>query len=368
MLICIMGMYICFAVKFLYPLVKALGFTSWTTGNTFYATCIGFLFFTIIPLLLLKDLSRLGFVSTLGMFAVMLLLILTTVAIPLDNQIKEKPATLWKVDWLLHKDTTVLIFMEQFGVFLTGFMGHHTICSIENSLTNKKEMNKVINWSFAVVVFLNIWFIFAVYIGYGGVQCTNLFGIPGNDTYNECFYTDNKDDLYINLFSQKNSGFAFWLIVAGSINECISLVMTLPLIHFFLRDLTWGIYLKFKDNFKTDKNDIPKWFINTHLIFWLISSCMALFLEKQILQFLTFIGSFAVPFVQLVLPIVLNMELTEGIGYYVSFGCLKKKISKFPLKEKQSTNLFWILAMNIVLVFGLIQIGLSLKILFDIVS
>merc|ERR1711976_1003281 len=107
----------------------------------------------------------------------------------------------------------------------------------------------------------------------------------------------------------------------------------------------WGIYLKFKDNFKTDKNDIPKWFINTHLIFWLISSCMALFIEKQILQFLTFIGSFAVPFVQLVLPILLNMELTEGIGYYVSFGCLKNKISKFPLKEKQSTNLFWILAM-----------------------
>jgi amino acid permease len=65
---------------------------------------------------------------------------------------------------MLHKDTTLLIFLEQFGVFLTGFMGHHTVCSIENSLTNKREMDKVINWSFVVVVFLNIWFILAVYI------------------------------------------------------------------------------------------------------------------------------------------------------------------------------------------------------------
>jgi hypothetical protein len=231
-----------------------MGLVAWTKSNTFYAICIGLVFFTIIPLLLLKDLSRLGFVSTLGMFAVMLLLILTTIAIPLDNQIKEKPATLWKVDWMLHKDTTMLILMEQFGVFLTGFMGHHTLCSIENSLINKKEMNKVINWSFTVVVLLNVWFILAVYIGYGGVQCTNLFGIPGNESYNECYYTDNRDDLYINLFSQKKSGFAFWLIVAGSINECISLIMTLPLIHFFLRDLTWGIYLKFKNKSQLDKS------------------------------------------------------------------------------------------------------------------
>jgi hypothetical protein len=160
----------------------------------------------------------------------------------------------------------------------------------------------------------------------------DYYKIPGNESYNECYYTENKEDLYINLFSQEKSGFAFWLIVAGSINECISLVMTLPLIHFFLRDLTWGIYLKFKNNVQSDKSDIPKWFINSHLIFWLVSSCMALFLEKQILQFLTFIGSFAVPFVQLVLPIVLNMELTEGIVYYISFGCLKRKTSKFALK------------------------------------
>jgi hypothetical protein len=318
---------------------------------------------------LLKDLSRLGSVSSLGMCAVMLLLILTTVAIPLDKQIKEEPATLWKINWMLHKDTTLRIFMEQFGVFLTGFMGHHTVCSIENSLKNKKEMNKVINLSFAVVVFLNVWFIFAVYVGYGGVQCTNVFGIPGNELYNECHYSDNKNDLYTNLFSQEKSGFAFWLIVAGSVNESLSLIMTLPLIHFILRDLSWGIYLKFKNNFQPDNNDIPKWFINTHLIFWLISSCMALFLEAQILQFLTFIGSFAVPFVQLVLPIVLNMRLTEGIAYYVSFGCIKKT-SKFSMREKHetSTNLFWILAMNTVLVFGLIQIGLSFVILHNIIS
>merc|ERR1719453_2194440 len=363
-------MYICFAVKFIYPLIEGLGFTSWTKGSNLYTICIGFIFSTMIPLLLLKDLSRLGFVSTLGMIAVMLLLILTTIAIPLDKQVKEKPATLWRIDWMLHKDTTMLIFMEQFGVFLTGFMGHHTVCSVENSLINKREINKVINWSFTVVVFLNIWFILAVYVGYGGVQCTNLFGILGDERYNECHYTANREDLYTNLFSQEKSGFAFWLIVAGSINECISLVMTLPLIHFFLRDLTWGIFLKFRNNFELDKSNIPNWFINSHLIFWLISSCMALFLEKQILQFLTFIGSFAVPFVQLVLPIVLNMELTEGTAYYVSFGCLKRKIPKFCLKESQetSTNVLRILAMNVILIFGLIQIGLSFKILFDIVN
>jgi hypothetical protein len=122
-----MGMYICFAVKFVYPLVKGVGFTNWTEGNTFYSVCIGVISFSIIPLLLLKDLSRLGFVSTLGMFAVMLLLILTTIAVPLDNQIKEEPATLWKVDWMLHKDTTMLIFMQQFGVFL---------CNIQSTFHN----------------------------------------------------------------------------------------------------------------------------------------------------------------------------------------------------------------------------------------
>lgn len=370
MLICIMGMYICFAVKFVYPLINGLGLTTWTKGDTFYGICIGFISFSVIPLLLLKDLSRLGFVSTLGMFAVMLLLILTTIAVPLDNQVKEKPATLWKVDWMLHKDTTILIFLEQFGVFLTGFMGHHTVCSIENSLTNKKEMNKVINWSFSIVVFLNIWFILAVYLGYGGVQCTNLFGIPGNELYKECYYTDNREDLYTNLFTKEKSGFAFWLIVAGSINECISLVMTLPLIHFFLRDLTWGIYLKFKNSLSIDKNNIPKWFVNSHLIFWLISACMALFLQKQILQFLAFIGSFGIPFVQLVLPILLNMELTNGIFYYISFGCLKKKTSKFPLGEEsnESNSLITMLIMNTVLIFGFIQIGLSFKILLDIIQ
>jgi amino acid permease len=60
MLICIMGMYICFSVKFVYPLIKGLGFTTWTKGKTFYTIGIGFISFTIIPLLLLKDLSRLG--------------------------------------------------------------------------------------------------------------------------------------------------------------------------------------------------------------------------------------------------------------------------------------------------------------------
>jgi len=371
MLICIMGMYISFAAKFVYPLIKGLGLISWTEGDAFYRIVIGFIFFSTIPLLLLKDLSRLGFVSTLGMCAVMMLLILTTVAVPLDNQIKEEPATLWKMDWILHKDTTIVIFLEQFGVFLTGFMGHHTVCSVENSLRNKKEMNKVIYWAFFIVAFLNTWFILSVYLGYGGVQCTNLFGIPGNKLYNECYYTSNKEDLYTNLFSQKKSGFAFWLIVAGSINECISLIMTLPLIHFFIRDISWGVYLKFKKRLSIDNTNIPKWFLNTHLLIWLISAFMALFLEKQILQFLTFIGSFGVPFVQLVLPILLNMELTDGILYYISFGCLKKKTSRFSLREsenKYSNNLLRMLVMNTILIFGLIQIGLSFKILLNMIS
>lgn len=372
MLICIMGMYISFAVKFIYPLIKGLGFTSWTKGDTFYRLSIGFIFLTIIPLLLLKDLSRLGFVSTLGMCAVMLLMILSTIAVPLDNQIKEKPATLWKMDWMLHKDTTILIFLEQFGVFLTGFMGHHTVCSVENSLINKKEMNKVINWAFTSVAFLNTWFILSVYLGYGGIQCTNLFGIPGNKLYNECYYSSNKEDLYTNLFSQEKSGFAFWLIVAGSINECISLIMTLPLVHFIVRDITWGIYLKFKNISGIDQTSIPKWFINSHLLVWLTSAFMALFLEKQILQFLSFIGSFGVPFVQLVLPILLKMELSDGIFYYISFGCLKKKISKFPLKEgsnnEHSNNFLRMLIMNTILIFGLIQIGLSFKILINMLN
>jgi hypothetical protein len=305
------------------------------------------------------------------MCAVMILLILTTIAVPLDKQIKEEPATLWKVDWMLHKDTTVLIFLEQFGVFLTGFMGHHSVCSVENSLMNKKEMNKVLNWAFSIVVFLNTWFILSVYIGYGGVQCTNLFGIAGNNQYNECHYSTNKEDLYTNLFKQKESGFAFWLIVVGSLNECISLIMTLPLVHFFLRDITWGIYSKFKNSLNTSNTDMPKWFIYSHLLVWLTSAFMALFLEKQILQFLTFIGSFGVPFVQLVLPILLNMELDDGILYHISFGCLKKKMSKFPLDgklgEKHSNSLIRMLVMNTVLIFGLIQIALSFKILFNMI-
>jgi amino acid permease len=365
MLICVLSMYICFAVKFTYPFLKGVGLASWVEvgADTFYRVFIGIIFVSVLPLLLLKDLSRLGPVSTLGMFAVMLLLISSTIAAPLDKQMYEEPATLWTIDWMLHKDTDLLLFLEQFGVLFTGYMGHQGICSVENSLNIKSEMEKVINYSFSIVMVLNTWFILALYVGYGGVQCTNLFATEPKEKY-----TENKEDLYTDLFSQEKSGFAFWLITIGSVSECISLIVTLPLVHFFLRDLTWSLYLKLK-NLESTSTSIPSWFINGHLFFWLLATVMAVFLEKQILPFLSFIGAFAVPCVSVVLPVLLTMELNHGILYYLSFGILPKKICKFgnsSLKlnaNKSFNDTLFMLFMNILLAFGSVQIALSFKIL-----
>jgi len=222
---------------------------------------------------------------------------------------------------------------------------------------------QVINYSFTIVMVLNTWFILALYVGYGGVQCTNLFASKSEEKY-----TENKEDLYTDLFSQEKSGFAFWLITIGSVSECISLIVTLPLVHFFLRDLTWSLYLKLK-NLESTSTGIPSWFINRHIFFWFLATIMAVFLEKQILPFLSFIGAFAVPCVSVVLPVLLTMELNHGIFYYLSFGICSKKICKFgnnspKLNAKKSfNNILFMLFMNILLAFGSVQIALSFKIL-----
>lgn len=370
--LCVMAMYICFSIKFTFPLFRAIGGS--LSDTTYYNIAVLILFFIYIPVLLLDDLSVLGFSSAVGMVAVIMLIVLSSIACPLDKQLNLPPATEWKMDYGLHKDTNFITFFTNFGILFMVNNCHFSVSSVHNSLLNKKNIKKAIFWSFKIIVILNLWFSIILYVTHSGVQCTNLFGSSG---YDQGYFDGQKKDataLYVNLFSRTRSGISFWFIVVGSLCQSVSISMGQPIIHFFMRELSWSVYQRLRD--KELNTVMPSWFFRGHLIFWFFSTLIALFLEKQIIKFMSFVGSFTTPILQLILPVLLSMQINHGIQYYSSFGCYNKRICKFQYDNRKDEIRFEksliiggskMIFMNILLLFGITQVLLSFKILYNII-
>merc|ERR1711976_620018 len=133
--LCVMGMYVCFSVKFIFPFFDAISET--LLNSSHYNIIIVGMFFLYIPVLLLDDLSVLGLSSAIGMFSVMILIILSTIACPLDKQLDLSFVTDWRFDYGLHKDTDFFSFLTNFGILFMVNNCHFSVSSIQNSLTDR---------------------------------------------------------------------------------------------------------------------------------------------------------------------------------------------------------------------------------------
>jgi hypothetical protein len=221
----------------------------------------------------------------------------------------------------------------------------HGACTIHSSLADQE------NWTFVVITATTLALIanfalgYIVYFNFHSHICTDEIG------------------LFTRLFDAENSGIAFHINAVGSAAMSICVLSCIPLVHFFLRELSFSIYNDFRgENVPSD--EMPDIFFYGHLVFWALPTILAIILPDAIM-IINFVGSLCCSIHMIILPVLADFEMNGGMWYFFSFGFIEKKAEKdaqicencFDVKDFGRMVL-----LNTILIFGFVIIGVSFNI------
>jgi len=203
--------------------------------------------------------------------------------------------------------------MGSMGAFFCAYGCHHGVCSIHESLANPASWRTVSRAGIGIAFACNLVVAFAIYAAY------NKFACPDTET------------MFMEIFSEEDSGSAFYVNAVGTAAMSVSVISAIPLVHFFMRDLSWSIFSYARG--VTDNREMPNWFFFGHLVFWGIATLAAVFAPKAI-KIINFLGNFSCSIIMIILPILLDFEMNGGILYFLSFGLAGPK-SSFDTKMNE---------------------------------
>jgi hypothetical protein len=143
--------------------------------------------------------------------------------------------------------------------------------------------------------------------------------------------------MFTEIFAENGSGSAFYVNAAGTAAMSLSVISAIPLVHFFMRDLSWSIFSYARGH--TDNHEMPNWFFFGHLVFWGIATLAAAFASDAI-GIINFLGNFSCSIIMIILPILLDFQMNGGILYFISFGFLgPKKSLDGEMKETKTIEM-----------------------------
>jgi len=290
--------------NFCAPFLQLVGAGSWTIKDSVEEKIwLGILSVALTPLLCLSDLTVLGFTSATGISCSILLIIITLIAVPLEESHDK-----WTPNTSPHGGFIDL--MLSFGVYASAFFCHHGICQIHSSLNDPSKWELISRISFAVIFLSNAIMALMVYFEFGAYVC---FG-------NESFF--------FQYFTSKSGETGLYLMAIGATLQSISVIFSLPLIHFILRELNYNIIKSiYNMHVSVDKqlgSKIPNWFFYGHIIIWFAGFLVGI-VKPSAIDLIDFIGVFCIPLLCYCIPSLLHMQLNGGIVHYLSFGISKPR-------------------------------------------
>jgi len=277
-----------FSGEFIFPLLQILQ-PGWVGHQQlFYKIFVSGVVICLSPVTLLRDLSILGFTSSLGMICMLILIITSGVGLSFEGTHHNNFIPSWG------PTSGLWPMITNFGIALMANHGQHAICDIHECMRGKGSMKWPSIFATSIVTFLNVCLSLMVYTNIGDDQCADTSRI------------------YVN-FGLKNIT-ASWLVATGTLSFCICIICTLPLYQFYLRRLVYDLFRDFMNGVFgkefPNSQDMPLWFhIGFPGIVWFSGGLISVFSPKA-MAILDFSGLLTCSCTMILLPTA--MVLKEG--------------------------------------------------------
>jgi len=284
----------------------------------------------IIPLGFLRELGFLRFTSLLGVICVIIFVVCSIVGVAQDRQnqddflnimakkLNKKEVTTPQLSWDVPMESDLMTALRAMGAIFCAFTCHEGVCSIHESLRDKNAWKKISVVGFGIAFVCNLTMAYSIYFLYYGFTCA-----------------DGSGGLFTALFDKDESGAGYVWNTIGATAMSISVISTIPLTHFFLRELSWSIFAHTKGWTRT--TPMPNCFFYGHLVIWASGTVLAIFAPKAI-RIIDFVGNFSSVMLMIILPVLLDYQMCHGIPYYISFGVFPKQKSLYSIKENEITE------------------------------